>query len=202
MATVQSTTGYTDNTPKHYLVNSGVVYKNLTFNNTTDVFEGTLVGATSGGVTFTIENTYRYPEVDGTGIVQGMVKGNVILESAKAMIVANLKETTSAILGLSINGTIADALETEAPTGYKKITSKRYVESVDYLTNVAIVGKLGGTGEPVIFIIDNPLVTGGVEIATEENGEAVLELTFEAHATSTQLLADAFPWRMYFPSVV
>lgn len=195
------TKGYTENTAKNYLIDSATVYKNVTYT-ALDGFAGTLVGATQGGVTATIEQNYRYPEVDGTGHVQGKVKGNAILESAMAQIVVNLKELTAENLRGGLNGTMVDALATEAPTGYKKITTKRFVESADYLTNLAIVGRLAGATTPVIFIIDNPLCTGGIEIATEDNGESVIELTYAAHATVAQLDADEFPWRILFPAVV
>ena len=196
-----ATKGYTENTPKHYLIDSATVFKNVTYT-TLDGFAGTLIGATEGGVTFTIEQNYRAPEVDGTAHLQGLVKGNVVLESAKAQVVINLKELTAENLRGSLNGTMIDALSTEAPTGYKKITTKRAVASGDYLTNIAVVGRLGGTTEPVIVIIDNPLNTNGVEVETQDNAEAVIELTYVAHATAAQVAADEFPWRILFPAVV
>lgn len=196
-----ATKGYTENTPKHYLIDSATVFKNVTYT-ALDGFAGTLIGATEGGVTVTIEQNYRAPEVDGTAHLQGLVKGNIVLESAKAQVVINLKELTAENLRGSLNGTMVDALSTEAPVGYKKITTKRAVASGDYLTNIAVVGTLAGSAEPVIFIIDNPLNTNGVEVETQDNGEAVIELTYVAHATAAQVAADEFPWRILFPAVV
>lgn len=195
-----ATKGYTENTPKNYLIDAATVYKNVTYAEVGG-FTGTLVGATSGGVTATIEQNYRHPEVDGTAHVQGMVKGNTVLESAKATVVAPLKELTAENIRMGLNAGLRDALAAEAPTGYKVIETKREVEATDYLTNLAIVGKMAGTDNPIILIIDNPLCTGGVEIGTEDNGEAIVELTFEAHATDAQLLADTFPWRILFPAI-
>ena len=195
-----ATKGYTENTPKNYLIDSATVFKNVTYASGPG-FTGTLIGATQGGVVVTIEQNYRYPEVDGTAHVQGRVKGNTILESAKAQVVIKLKELTAENLRGGLNGAIVDALSTEAPTGYKKITTKRAVASGDYLTNIAVVGTLAGTAEPVIFIIDNPLCIDGYEVATEDNSEAVLELTYVAHATAAQVTADEFPWRILFPAV-
>lgn len=195
-----ATKGYTENTPKHYLIDSATVFRNVTYA-TVPGFAGTLIGATQGGVTVTIEQNYRYPEVDGTAHLQGKVRGNAILESATAQVVINLKELTAENLRAGLNGTMVDALAAEAPTGYKKITTKRAVASGDYLTNIAVVGKIAGTAQTVIFIIDNPLCTGGVEIATEDNDEAVIELTYVAHATAAQVTADEFPWRILFPAV-
>lgn len=194
-------TGYTENTPKNYVINAASVYTNVTYAEVGG-FTGTLIGATSGGVTVTIEQNYMNPEVDGTAHVQGKVKGNTLLESAAARAVVNLKEITAEALRKGLNGSIRAALSTEAPTGYKVVETKREVEASDYLTNIAIVGTLSGSDEAVIAILDNPLCTGGIELATEDNnGGAVIELTYEAHATATQLAAETFPWRILFPTI-
>lgn len=191
-------TGYTETTSNNYLVDAAVVYTGVTYDSTGSTFTGTLHGATSGGVTVLIEQTYRDIEIDGTSHTR--VKGNKVLESAIATATVNLKEITAESIQQSLNGAIAETSE-NAPAGYKEITTKRYVEDGDYIANMAIVGKLSGTQEPVIIILDNVLSTGGMEIATEDNGEAVIEQTFEAHATHEQLEADEFPWRILYPTV-
>ena len=66
---------------------------------------------------------------------------------------------------------------------------------------MAIVGALSGTNEQVIAILDNVISTGGLELTTEDNNEAIIEQTFEAHATVEQLDADEFPWKILFPTV-
>ena len=191
-------TGYTSTTSKSYIVNAATVYTGVTY---TEVggFTGTLHGATSGGVTVTIEQTYRDVEVDGTSHMK--VVGNKVLEAATATATANMKEITAEIIRQSLNGTLATAEATDAPTGYKVITTKRQVEDTDYIDNMAIVGTLSGTDKPVIIILDNVLCTSGLELATEDNGEAIIEQTYEAHATVEQLDADEYPWRILFPTI-
>ena len=191
-------TGYTEKTSKNYLINAATVYTDVTYAQG-DGFTGTLHGATSGGVTLTIEQTYRDIEVDGTSHTK--LKGNKVLESAFASATVNLKEVTAESIRQSLNGAIETAATTEAPTGYKVITTKRYLEDTDYIANMAIVGTLSGTNEPVIAILDNVISTGGLELATEDNNETVIEQTFEAHATVEQLDADEFPWKILFPTV-
>lgn len=195
-----ATKGYTENTAKNYLIDSATVFRNVTYT-TVGGFTGTLIGATKGGASAKIEQNYRHPEVDGTSHVQGKVRGNVILESATASITINLKEITAEALRGGLNATMVNALPAEAPAGYRKITTKRFVEAADHLTNLAIVGTISGSTSPVIIIIDNPLCTSGVEIATEDNGETVIELVYEAHATAAQVIANEFPWRILFPAV-
>lgn len=190
-------TGYTDKTSKKYIINAATVYTGLEFKE--GKFVGDLHGATSGGVTLTIEQVYRDVEVDGTGHVK--VKGNKILESANGTITANMKEITAETIRRSLNGSIVNALPDEAPEGYKVIESKRYLEDKDYLENIAFAGRLSGTNEPVIAVLDNALCTSGLEGATEDNSEMVIEQVYEAHATVDQLNDDKFPWRIYYPNV-
>ncbi|MCJ7839981.1 hypothetical protein MUB24_03440 [Lederbergia sp. NSJ-179] len=190
-------TGYTNKTSERYIINAATIYTGVKFEN--GQFTGDLHGATSGGVTLTIEQEYRDIEVDGTGHVK--VKGNKVLESANATITANMKEITAETIRRSLNGSIADASEKEAPKGYKVIKSKRYLEDGDYLENIAIAGRLSGTNQPVVAILDNALCTSGLELGTEDNNEAVIEQTYEAHATEEQLNSDEMPWRIYYPEV-
>lgn len=191
-------TGYTDKTAKNYLINAATVYTNVTYTEGTG-FSGTLHGATQGGVTVTIEQTYRDIEVDGTSHMK--VKGNKVLESANATITANVKEFTAETIRRSLNGTIRTATGTEGPAAYKVIETKRFISDTDYLNNMAVVGTLSGTNEPVIVILDNVLSTSGLDLSTEDNSEAVVEQTYEAHADVDQLLGDDFPWRILFPTV-
>ena len=191
-------TGYTSTTSKNYVIDAATVYTNVTYVEATG-FAGTLHGATSGGVTVTIEQSYRDIEVDGTSHMK--VKGNKVMESATASVTANVKEITAETIRKSLNGSLASAAAIDAPTGYKVITTKRYIEDADYLNNIAVVGRLSGTAEPVIFILDNALCTSGFEGSTEDNNEMVIEQVYEAHASVEQLLADEYPWKILFPTI-
>lgn len=191
-------TGYTSTTAKNYVVNAATVYTGVSYTKIGG-FTGTLHGATAGGVTVTIEQKYRDVEVDGTGHMK--VKGNKRLESATASATANMKEITAETIRKSLNGTIANAAADEAPTGYKIITTKRDIADADYTSNMAIVGTLSGTNEPVIFILDNVFCTSGLELGMEDNTESVIEQVYEAHATVEQLQADEYPWKILFPTV-
>lgn len=192
-------TGYTSTTSKSYVVNAATIWTDFTYTELGGM-SGTPLGATSGGVTVTIEQAYRDIDIDGASHMK--VKGNKVLESATATALANVKEITAEIIRKSLNGEIATALATEAPTGYKIITTKRYIEDADYLNNIAVAGVLSGTNEPVVFVLDNALCTSGLELSTEDNNEAVIEQTYEAHASVEQLQADEFPWRILYPTAV
>lgn len=192
-------TGYSNTTAKNYLINAATIYTGVKYDDVAGDFTGTLHGATSGGVTLTVEQSYRDIEIDGTSHMK--VKGNKVLESATATVTANMKELTAENIRKSLNGTIRKAEVGETPEGYKVIETKRYLEDDDYIENMAIVGTLSGTDKPVIAILDNAISTGGLELGTEDNNEAVVEQTYEAHATVEQLDADQYPWRILFPTV-
>lgn len=192
-------TGYSNTTSKNYLINAATIYTGVKYDDVAGEFTGTLHGATSGGVTLTVEQSYRDIEIDGTSHMK--VKGNKVLESATATVTANMKELTAENIRKSLNGTIREAGVGEASVGYQVIETKRYLEDGDYIENMAIVGTLSGTDKPVIAILDNAISTGGLELGTEDNNEAVVEQTYEAHATVEQLDADQYPWRILFPTV-
>lgn len=191
-------TGFTKDTPLHYLIDAGVVYLNLKFSG--GEFTGTLAGATSGGVTVSVENTYRDIETDGTSHTR--VKGQKVLESAVATATTNMKEITAETIKRSLNGKLkTGSTPTIAPEGYKVVTSKRFVDDDDYIDNIAIVGRMSGSKQPIIAILDNVIVTNGIEMAMEDNNEAVIEQIYEAHATHDQLEKEEFPWRFLFPPI-
>lgn len=193
------TTGYNKNTAESYVINAAVVYTNVQYDKEKNEFTGDLHGATNGGVTLNVELEYREIEVDGA---MGMsLKGNKVLEKGVATITANVKELTAESIRRSVNGTIEDASTDEAPEGYKVIKGKVIVESDDYINNMAVVGRLSGSSDPVIAILDNVLCTSGLEMGTEDNNEAVVEQVYEAHATHEQLENEEFPWRVYYPEI-
>lgn len=192
-------TGYTKTTVESFIIDAATIFTDFTYSELGG-FAGTPLGATSGGVTVNIEQTYRKPEVDGTYIMD--VKGLEVMESAKATVTASLKELSAENLRRSLNGTIAEASAEEAPTGYKVIKTKRYVEDSDYIPTIAVVGIHNGTKKPIIFQLDNGLVTSPLEIATEDNNEATVEQTITAHASYEQLAADEFPWTILYPDTV
>ena len=197
-------TGYTSSTPKHYLINAGAIYKNLAWNPTggkdsKGQWEGDLLGATAGGNKVTVEVNYRAIEIDG---VFTPAVGQKIIESQVAKIEANVKELTAENIRLAINGEIEVADGTTAPTGYKVISGKSKLENTDYIENLGIVGTMSGTNDPIIVIIDNALCTSGLDFETKDNEEAVISMTFEAHADEVQVDDLSLPCRIYFPNIV
>ncbi|GAB6713832.1 hypothetical protein [Streptococcus uberis] len=190
--------GYTKETPQHYLIDAGAIYKNVKYNTETKTYEGERLGATADGNKFTIEVNYRTIEIDG---VKTNAKGQKILESQYAKLETNVKELTAENIRLSINGAMTDGDGVTAPSGSKIITGKGKLDLTDYLQNIALVGTISGTSEPVIVILDNALCTSGLEFETKDNDEAVVTMVFEAHADENQVEDLSLPARIIFPAI-
>ncbi|EPY2274509.1 hypothetical protein ACXAUS_003408 [Clostridium sporogenes] len=191
-------TGYTKSTPQHYWVDAGAVYKNLKYNSTSKEWEGTLLGATSDGNKVSIEQEYRKIEIDGV-FVEAV--GQKVLKGSKAELEINVKETTAENIRLAINGVIRDVKEDEAPEGYKVIEGKGKLENSDYIDNLALVGTMTGSEQPIIVVLDNALCTSGLDTETKDDDEAVLKMKFEAHAAAEQVADRKLPARIYFPPI-
>lgn len=191
-------TGYTKNTPKSYIVDAGAVFKNLEWNKETSKWEGELLGATSDGNKVTIEKSYREIEVDG---VKTKAVGLKLLESQNATLETNVKELTAENIALALGAEVKSGDGETAPTNYKIITSKGTVDNSDYLKNIALVGTISGTKDPIIVVLDNALCTSGLEMELKDNDEAVVAMTFEAHADEDQVEDLTLPARIYYPEI-
>jgi hypothetical protein len=188
------TTGYTASSPLHYLLDAGAIYKNLTFDELTGDFTGTLLGATSGGNEFALAQETRVIEVDG---IKGQSKGSVVIDSETPSLTVNLKEITAQNIALAIAGSSVD--ETDA--NYDIITSKGKIELTDYLENVAFVGRISGSNKPVVIIIDNAISLEGLTISTQDKAEAVIPVVFTGHYDENNVELGTAPYKIYYPKM-
>lgn len=186
------------NTSKLKIVMSETMLINLGLDEKAAKRMSTVNNAAAGGNKVTIEQNYRVIEIDG---VFTPAVGQKILESQTAKLETNVKELTAENIRLSINGKIADSDGVDAPTGYKVISGKAKLENTDYIKNLGIVGTMSGTDDPIIIIIDNALCTSGLDFETKDNDEAVISMTFEAHANEGQVDDLSLPCRIYFPNI-
>jgi hypothetical protein len=184
------TNGLTANSPLHYLMDAGAIYKNLTYDELTGDFTGTLLGATSGGNEFALAQEIRNLEVDGA---KGPTKGNVVIDSETATLTVNLKELTASNIALAIAGS-----QTTSDTNYDVITSKKKIELSDYLQNIAFVGRLSGSSDPVVIVIDNAISLEGLTVTTTDKNEAIVPVVFTGHEDETGVS----PYKIYWPKVV
>lgn len=190
-------TGITQETAKSFVINAGAIYTDLTFTEGTG-WEGNRLGATAGGNAVVITNDLREIEIDGAF---SKYIGQKVLAASNATLTTNVKEITSNVIKTAILGKVTATAGVDEPTGYDLITGKGKIEATDYLTNIGLVGELTGSNEPIIVILDNALCTSGLNITTGDNGEAVVAMTFEAHADADQLEDRTLPARIYMPKV-
>ena len=185
------THGITANTPNNLLFSAGAIYKNLTYDSTNG-WSGTVLGATNGGIKFSVTPEYVDAELDGASVA---VKGAKIKVSETATIESNMTEFSE--------GVIVDSLHltedtTESITGYKKYVSKRSISASDYLTNIAYVGALV-SGEKIIVILPNAICTSALEVQGQNKTQATYTITFECTATFEQDDLEHLPYEIYYP---
>ena len=179
--------GVTTETVKRLFVDAGAVYLNY------DELDERLLGATRGGNTFTIEQDVREIEVDGA---RGPVKGLRRIIEVRAQIVANLLEMTTENLKAALAGATVDE---NTNTTHDIITRELTIKDSDYLKNVALVGEISGSQEPVICIVKNALADGNFSVNTADKDEAGIEVTFTGHFDPENL--DEEPWEIRFPKM-
>ena len=177
--------GITTETVKRLFVDAGSVYVNYVEP------DERLLGATRGGNTFTIEQDVREIEVDGA---RGPVKGLRRIIEVRAQIVANLLEMTAENLKAALAGATVEENGT-----HDIITRKLTIKDSDYLKNVALVGEISGSQEPVICIVKNALADGNFSINTADKDEAGIDITFTGHIDPEYL--DEEPWEIRFPKM-
>lgn len=187
-------TGITEETAKHFIINAGAIYSDLTYSE--DGWEGELLGATSGGNEVAITMEFREIEIDGAF---SKYVGQKVLLASDATLTANVKEITANVIKMSILGVSEPGNGTTAPAEYMVISGKGKVEPTDYLTNIALVGEISGTNEPIIVILDNALCTSGLNFSMADDDEAVVSMVFEAHADANQIEDRKLPARIYMP---
>jgi hypothetical protein len=188
-------TGYTAQSPLHYLLDAGAVYKNLTFDALTGDFSGELLGATSGGNEFSLAQETRVIEVDG---LKGQGKGNVVVDAEVPSLTVNLKELTAKNIALAIAGSDIDV----SNEFYDIITSKGKIELADYLTNISFVGRISGSDRPIVIVIENALSLEGLTIGTADKAEAVVPVVLTGHYDENNVELGTAPYKIYYPKMV
>ena len=188
--------GFTAKTAKHLQLDAGAFLKN--YDVTTDTWETAkdtkLLGATSGGGSFSAVPTIRRIELDG---VKGAAKGLEALDEWVVTLTANVKEITAESIKLALASAQSESVE--APSGYTKITAKNEIALTDYLDNMTWVGRLSGTGDPVIVVVKNALCTNGLTISFADKSEGLIPITVTGHYDPSDL--DSPPFEIYYPTV-
>lgn len=189
------THGVTTETPDHIVLGAGTIHAGLKCTGGTWNFAETIIGATSGGNTFTVEPEITDIEVDGANV---KTKGLAVKTGETATLETNIVEITGDILKKI---TLADDGEDEAATGYSVLTgSGAKIPAGSYITNFGFVGKRLD-GKPIVIIFPSALCTSGLEWGAEAKSAGVLAATFECYADIEEgKELDRLPWKIYYPT--
>jgi hypothetical protein len=181
-----NTIGFTTNTPNNLLIDAGAVYKNY------GLSSEALIGATSGGNEFAIAIKTRDVKVDG---LKGTVKGLTRIISTDVTLKVNMLELTTDILKMALMGVV----DTSINAGYDTITGKTEIALTDYIDNIAIVGRLSGSLQPVIIILKNALSSDGIKFSAKDSTDNVLPVTFTG--SIDPLNPTISPYEIRYPQV-
>ena len=194
-------TGYTKDTPQRFQLNAGALLENLTWvkdlEGASGKWSGDLIGATSGGSSISLVNTFRQAEIDG---VFTAVVGGDSIESSEGKFEVNMIEWTANNLKRALLADVKTSDGTEYPEGYEVITTRREVKSTDYIENLAYVGTITGSNNPIIIIMHHAFPTGGLEFEPKDKQEGIYKLVFEARASADNVNDTSLPVTILFPN--
>lgn len=179
--------GITSTTYDNMVIDSGAAY----FGFTSLASPGTLMGATRGGSTFSVEQEVKDMAVDGA---HGMVKGGRRIINIGAKLTINFIEHSLANFKRALAASTSAAFN----TNWDKITRSVQIADTDFLTNVAIIGEVQGQTGAIGLIINNALADGNLELAFADKEEGVLPISYSGHFTTADL--DTEPWEIIYPN--
>ena len=188
------THGITSETIKKMILGAGVIYKNLKYDAEKSDWNGTPLGATSGGIKFHWEAQWLDVEVDGaTVLVKGVSKQKV---GESAYIEGKMTEVTDDLLVTALHLTKAESED----ANYTKYVSKiNITEDEDYLENIAYVGTLSN-GKNIIIILPNALCTEAFEIETKNAEQTTFSVKFECTADLENNTLNKLDIELYYPT--
>lgn len=188
-------TGITKETLHRFILDAGAVFINY------GLPDQRLLGATRGGNTFSVEQEVKETEIDGAF---GPVAGTRRVITVTPSLTVNLLEFTKENFEIALAG--AKAVETDVQ-GDEEATEKTHSKFTretgkiftlpDHIENVALAAETS-SGEDGIFIIENALADGNLELATEDKNEAVLEVALTGHFDPDNMEKE--PWSIIWPN--
>lgn len=189
--------GITENTVKNILFGAGTIHKGLKYTAGSGSeagswnFKDTVVGATNGGSKLSIVPELYDVPVDGANV---LVKNLKVKTGEAATMEVNFAELTEEIIKAA---TIGETTTSDVST-HNLIKSKADIADGDYWENVAFVGRTLD-GKNIIAILENALVTSGLEQEGKNKEGAVGTYTFTCHADDSGDTFDVLPWKIYYP---
>ena len=177
-------------TPGNILLGAGTYHRGLTFSG--DKWDGTIIGATSGGGKIAIKGEFIDLELDGALV---KFKGQTVKQGGSATAEVNFVELSADVLKM---GTLFKEGASNA-TGFTMLQDKEHIEEGDYIDNFGFVGFTADGSKQIIVIFESALCTSGIELEPKNKEQSVVKLTLEAVAENTGNL-NTIPVKIYYPT--
>lgn len=187
-------TGQTSETKERLLLGAGIFAKGyVPGTDTLDSIKKSnkLLGATTGGGTFTATKNGHYLQIDG---MPENTKGNYILDSWGTTLEIALQETTVETLKFALTAASTDTTTTE---GYTTIIPKNGMEDEDYENSVSFIGRLSGSNDPVVITIFNAIATSDLRLNPQDGKESTIQVTLTGHYDPEA--PETPPFKIFYP---
>lgn len=187
--------GVTADTPSNILLGAGTWFKGLKYEEGTG-WNGTVLGATSGGSSIKIVPEVKDIEVDGA---LALAKGLAVMTGGSGEAEVNFAELNKDILKMTTLGEVLDENAEGYVEGFDCIQTKNAIVEGDYVENLGFVGYTADQSKQVIAILDYALCKSGFQLDPKNKENAVVKATFTAYGgIDTDL--DKVPIRIYYPT--
>ena len=170
--------GITALTPTEMLIDAGVLVRNYVKGSAMSAWD--IVGATSGGASFSIEETIYAPKIDGA---YDSVKGTERQTAYKVTLAGSIITINRDIITDVLPGSLYDSSDAT----YDKVTSGP-ITSADYLTNVSLLvthSKNPALQPGAVLMVLNARGDGKLKIDTKHGEDAIMPFTYEGTVDPT-----------------
>lgn len=186
--------GITKDTPSNILLGAGAWFKGLKFESGTG-WNGTVLGATSGGSAIRITPEVKDIEIDGA---LALGKGLAVMQGGTGEAEVNFAEINTDILKITTLGEVLSAEDEGYVEGFDCVQTKNAIVEGDYIENLGFVGYTADQSKQIIVILDYALCKSGFQLDPKNKENAVIKATFTAYGgIDTDL--DRVPIRIYYP---
>lgn len=186
--------GITKSTPSNIPFGAGTWFKNLQFEAGTG-WNGTVLGATSGGSSIKITSEILDIEIDGA---LALAMGLAVMQGGSGEAEVNFAELNADILKMTTLGEILDENSEHHVEGFDCIQTKNSIQPGDYVENLGFVGYTADQSKQIIVIMDYALCKSGFQLDPKNKENAVVKATFTAYGDIDTDL-DRVPIRIYYP---
>lgn len=159
---------------KNFQLDAGMLVKNIT--DFSDITTGDLLGATSGGGSFTAVPEMRnmFEDIDGA---RGKYAEGDVIDNWETKLTATLKEVTKENIASAL---VACDMVTNSEAGatHDMIQARNEIKDTDYIDNICWCGTLKGSTEPLIIELKNAINEKGFELAFTDKGTGGIAVEF------------------------